>query len=82
MFVNKLIVLCLLSFLSACATPYFGYSETEWNKLSEPEQEVIKSDHQAIIASRATIKHQDTIDGFQDTIVKRGRGVRGPDSFD
>ena len=81
MFIKNVMGFLAIALLSACATPYFGYSESEWNKLTELEQYTIKAEHKAIIASRSELEHQDTIDNFKQTIIDRGGGVRKNEQF-
>ena len=62
----------LLLVLSGCSTPYFGYSEGEWNNLSEDEQAAIKAEYQPIIDARAKQAHQDIIDERTESVINLG----------
>ena len=59
-------------FLASCATPYFGHSKTEWDKMSTEEQNAIKAEYQQVIDSRSAQNHQDKIDTLTETIIDHG----------
>lgn len=65
-----LIIVTSLIF-TACSTPYFGYSETDWQALSKSERNTIKSEYQTIIDARENQKYQDVIDKFEQEFVDR-----------
>jgi len=67
---------CVMSLIVSCTTPYFGYTENQWNKLTDIEQQQVKSDYNEIIASRATTQHQEVIDDIERAMVRRSGGSR------
>jgi len=59
----------------SCATPYYGYSKSDWDKLTDEEQNAAKAEYKTIIDEKNEQRHQDTIDGMKQNVIDRG--VRG-----
>lgn len=66
----------IMILLQGCSTPYFGYSEKEWQKLSDEERAVKREEYQPIIDSRGERAHTDVIDARTQSVIDRG--VNGP----
>ena len=60
-----------LTGLAGCATSYYGYSESEWHKLSEEEKAKTKADYERIIQDRQDQKHRDIIRQRDEQIIDR-----------
>jgi TRAP-type C4-dicarboxylate transport system substrate-binding protein len=58
--------------LMSCATPYYGYSKAEWQKLSEEEKKTIQTEYDAIIQFNYRQEHEDQFDDRKQLVIKRG----------
>lgn len=58
--------------LSACASPYYGYSKGEWQNLTTAEQDAVKSEFQDIVNARETEKYRYQINSSKRNIIYRG----------
>ena len=63
-------LLCLLCL--ACAKPYYGYTESEWNNLSEKDKAAAKAEYEQIIQSNRDQKHKDLIEQRKLDVIDYG----------
>ena len=63
---------------SACSTPYYGYSERDWNQLSAEKQEKIKAEYAPILKANRDQEQQDLIEDQKQKILERGIEMRFP----
>ncbi len=64
--------LTIATFLTSCATPYYGYSENDWNKLSDDERKTTRSEYKDIVDAKNDQRHRDKINSMKDKIIDRG----------
>ena len=58
--------------LMSCATPYYGYSKAEWQKLSVQEKKTIQAEYDAIIQFKYRQEHEDQFEDRKQQVIKRG----------
>ena len=56
----------------SCATPYYGYSKQEWQKLSEEEKQAVQTEYEEIIQFKYRQEHEDQFDDRKHQIINRG----------
>jgi len=72
---NKLVKLYLtivIILFVGCATPYYGYTKTEWEKLSDEEKKVAQAEYDEIIHFKYRQEHEDQFDDRKQQIINRG----------
>lgn len=72
--IKELVVLITLV-CSGCVAPYYGYSENEWNNLSENKKRATKAEYQQIIDAKKSQQHADLINERKQQIINRGASV-------
>lgn len=65
-------LLLITIFCAACVHPYFGYTEAEWNRLPEKQQQAIKAEYQPIIDAKRAQRHEDLIDERTQQVIDLG----------
>jgi len=58
----------------ACAAPYYGYSERDWNNLTEPQQVDAKQKYKQIIDEKNALRHDESIGEWNRQAI--GLGIR------
>jgi hypothetical protein len=56
----------------SCAKPYYGYSKSDWDSLSENDKAVVGYEYSKIIAYQKEQKHTDIIDASTHSVVDLG----------
>ncbi|WP_455220375.1 hypothetical protein [Kaarinaea lacus] len=67
-----IIIIIIILVLSACATPYYGYSKKEWERLSEEEKQAAQAEYKEIINYKLRRKHEDQFEARKQQIIQRG----------
>ena len=58
--------------LASCATPYYGYSKQEWQKLTEVEKKAAQKEYEEIIRFKYHQKHEDQLEDRKQSVINRG----------
>ena len=66
----NLFFLVILS--AACATPYYGQTKNEWDKLPEKDQKAIQTEYDEIIFYKNQQQHQNRIEDRRQQVIRRG----------
>ena len=69
---EKLCTILVIILLLGCATPYYGYSKTEWEKLSDEEKKAAQTEYDEIIQFKYRQKHEDQFEDRKQQIINRG----------
>jgi len=72
-----LITIILLTLMPGCSALNYGYSNEEWNKLTEVEQTNIKNEYQEIIDSRKDQEHNKIIEARDQQVIDVGVNPMG-----
>jgi hypothetical protein len=76
---SMLFVMLATATLMGCSSPYYGYSQQEWNSLSEEEKLSIKKQYLQIVDSKVEQRHEDRIDARTQSVIDRG--VKGREFY-
>lgn len=68
-------LLSLTCLITGCATPYYGYTEDEWEQLSAQEKRAAQSEYKDIIEYQYRRKHEDQFEIRKQEIIDRGTGL-------
>ena len=60
--------------ISVCASPYYGYSKEEWDKLSEQQQQVVKKEYEDMLKKKKDLEHDQLLRDRDEQIIRRGLG--------
>ena len=60
--------------ISACASPYYGYSKEERNKLSEQQQLVAKKEFADMRKKKKELEHVQLLREREEQVIRRGLG--------
>jgi len=71
----SLVVVLLTTF--GCTKPYYGYSKTEWEELTEEEQQAVKSQYARVLHDKDTMRHEDMIDDRKQQVIDLGVSKAG-----
>ncbi len=58
--------------ITACATPYYGYSKEEWQQLSGEDQQAVQAEYKEIIDYQYRQKHEGKFEARKQQIIRRG----------
>ena len=67
---QSLVIATLL--IVGCATPYYGYSKEEWQKLSDEEKKVAEKEYEEIIQFKYRQEHEDQFEHQKQKMINRG----------
>jgi hypothetical protein len=73
---KPIFVFLFLSLCASCAKPYYGYSESDWNNLSEEAKKEAQAEYQDIINVKQDQPHEAIIDNRKQQIIHRGVGAQ------
>ena len=62
----------MIILFAGCATPYYGYSKEEWQKLSTEEKKAAQTEYDEIINFKYRQEHEDQFDDRNHQIIYRG----------
>jgi len=73
----SIIILLTINMAYGCSAPYYGYTRSEWDNLTEEKKAAIKDEYKIIIDSRNEQKHTDKINSRTQSVLESG--VSRPD---
>ena len=81
---NRIAILipALVCVLSACATPYYGYTKSRWQTLSDAEKAAAKAEYQQVIDAKNNQRHDALLEAREQQVLKKGRGAHGASLVD
>ncbi|MFV2061344.1 MAG: hypothetical protein ACC653_11725 [Gammaproteobacteria bacterium] len=72
MIIRNILYLPVVLLIVSCATPYFGYSKTDWDNFTEEERTEIQVEYRKIIAIQKNLDHTDIINDRTQSVVDLG----------
>lgn len=69
---NLIKTIFVVVIMQGCATPYYGYSKSDWDAMSEIDKVAIKEEYEFIKNTQAQQKHKDIIGARTQSIIDRG----------
>ena len=74
-YARALVVVLVAAASAGCASDYYGYSEAQWDQLSDAERQTARAEYQAIIDAKREADQNEHIEEDRARLIRRGLGM-------